>query len=67
MDFPGAKPGPDMGGGVGRALAAARTSPHRIVWRGEQGSGVNAAPGIYLVRLRAGEGSLTRRVVWLRD
>ncbi|OQB42787.1 MAG: WD domain, G-beta repeat [Candidatus Latescibacteria bacterium ADurb.Bin168] len=54
---------------VGPTASAAQTfpsGPHEVVWDGRDSNGREVASGVYLVRLIAPEGMLTRRMVLAR-
>lgn len=59
----------DVGGRLVRTIAAGErlaSGRHERSWDGRDDGGRAVAPGVYLVRLQAGEGVLTRRVVTVR-
>lgn len=58
----------DLSGRAVRTLANGRTGAglQHLVWDGRDDEGRALAPGVYLVRVQAGERSLTRRVALVR-
>jgi flagellar hook assembly protein FlgD len=59
----------DLAGRRVRALEPGRLFPagtHRLTWDGRDEAGTPVAPGVYLVRVRAGSDVQVRRAVRLR-
>jgi len=57
----------DVSGRRVRALATAPgAGPREIVWDGRDDAGRRVAPGVYLLRMRAGDAAWSRRLVVLR-
>jgi flagellar hook assembly protein FlgD len=48
-----------------RQMGALPAGPHSVAWDGRDSDGRETAAGVYLVRLTAGSGSRTARVVRL--
>jgi hypothetical protein len=48
------------------ADAAFAAGVHRVAWDGRDGAGGCVGPGVLFVRVRTAQGTVTRRLAWLR-